>query len=53
MFAVAGAAGVVAAIVVADAVRGSLPSAATDPDATPVAVDALPDSQAVGPKTGV
>lgn len=43
MFAVAGAVGVVAAIVVADAVRGSLPSAATDPDATPVAVNALPD----------
>ena len=35
MFAVAGAVGVVAAIVVADAVRGSLPSAATDPDAAP------------------
>ncbi len=43
MFAVAGAVGVVSAIVVADAVRGSLPAAAADPDATPVAVSALGD----------
>jgi PPP family 3-phenylpropionic acid transporter len=50
MFAVAGAVGVVAAIVVADAVRGSMPSAAPGPDATPVAVNALPDGQGVGPK---
>jgi MFS transporter, PPP family, 3-phenylpropionic acid transporter len=42
MFAVAAAVGLVAAIVVADAVRGSRPSPATGPDAAPVAVNALP-----------
>jgi MFS family permease len=52
MFAVAGVVGVVAAIVVGGAVRGSLPLTAPEPDASPVAVDALPDSRPVGTETG-